>query len=972
MNERARRADPEVERLFLAFRSGDREALSELVVRTTPWLQAVARRCGARGAEVDEVVQDAWIEASAPTCALPTEVPLLVWMASLVHHRLAHVRRSQGRRARLHLVDGDSVDRAAAPVTRTDVVAIARGREMVDIVRTAVDELPPHYRDVLYLHLFEGLTPLEVARRLGLGRVAVRLRLFRGLRRLRRALPDALALLLLAGLARHGRSQAPWWLAAAAAASLAGGYVALAEPPSPPPPLVAFAPTAEPGAAALAAVSAVPAAVIAPEERQAAAVPALLTVVVRDAAGAPLPGVGIELAPVAGLDPLVHLHRAYTGADGIATFAALPPVTWRLRTDRGVGAEVLPQQGSQRLELQAPAGRTVRGQVVDAEGQPVPGAAIWLATRADEPLVGTAVMHCDAAGTFTLAAVPAAAAIAARAPGRGRIAAVPVPADGWCSLVLGERGGRVEGAVVAGPGRPVADALVVVGVGREGASPRVGAGLMPDGPPPYCLRTDADGGFRVEGLEPGLHPVVVRHAGNAPFCAHVAVVAGGTATVRAWLQEGASLRGRVVDAAGVPSAGAAVVYRGEHAIAAVDVRTDAAGEFELASLPAGPATLTVSAAEAAPVETSLSLAPGAQTTTVVLETLVPWQGTVRGATGESLAGWRLALPRRADRRFDAQAATATVDAMGQVALPAPAQAAWQNLLLQAPGSTLWWPVGTACAVSGTDHFDVRVPAAELPRASLQLFLQDAEARPIGAANIWSHGDGEPVCVGRTDAAGRCDLGPLRPGAYRLIAAAPSPDQPAIELPPITLGATEARVVRCTAPATGRLEFALHFPDGTAPKAPLVFVYGGSKLAQARATTARGAQVLAPGHYVLSAVGDGFVPVGDAQFEVRAGEVVRIDHELRRAARRTLSMRNLPGAGAGRFTGRFFDAVTNRSLGRFDLPLDQAAPMPLMAFLPMGSIRLEGVARGLPVRAQLEFVDLLPDYSARSVGFEAAR
>ena len=314
MNERARRADPEVERLFLAFRSGDREALSELVVRTTPWLQAVARRCGARGAEVDEVVQDAWIEASAPTCALP----------------------------------------------------------------------------------------------------------------------DALALLLLAGLARHGRSQAPWWFAAAAAASLAGGYAALAETSPSLPPEVAFAAPAEPRALGIAAVGAVSPAVIAAEERDAAAAPAQLSVLVRDAAGAPLPGVGIELAPVAGLDPLVHLHRACTGADGIATFAALPPVAFRLRTDRGVGAEVLPQQGSQRLELQAPAGRTVRGQVVDAEGQPVPGAAIWLATRADEPLVGTEATLCDAAGAFTLAAVPAAAAIAARAPGRGRIAAMPVPADGWC------------------------------------------------------------------------------------------------------------------------------------------------------------------------------------------------------------------------------------------------------------------------------------------------------------------------------------------------------------------------------------------------------------------------------------------------------------------------------------------------------------------------------------------------------------
>ncbi|MEQ1633693.1 MAG: sigma-70 family RNA polymerase sigma factor, partial [Planctomycetota bacterium] len=526
MSLRASQKDPELDRWFADFRRGDHAALERLVLRTTPWLRAVARRAGARGNEIDEVVQDAWVEASSKAAIPPRSVPLLIWLATIVQHRFAHLRRKEGRRARLHLVDAAVVEGASAGGERNDVVAAARGREVVDLVRKALEDLDPAYRDVLYLHLFEGLAPAEVAQQLGLGRVVVRVRLFRGLRRLRSKLPDALALLLLAVLSRPGRAQVPLWLSGTAVAGLAAS--------------IAFAvdfggDSATSGTAEIARVE-----MVATEPRGVDATAAVevdgfdgasrqgwpqpaLSVLVRDEHGRPLPSVGLELAPSSGSDAKLATRRAHTDERGVVEFAAVPDGDFVLRSDRGPQQAVALRSAPQHVELEVRGGSTLHGRVVDERGDAVPFATIWMATSADDTLSGTDVAIADRDGAFALDGVKAGALIAARAEGRARIAAQPLDPSLPCELVLAAVGGSIEGVVVSADGEPVADALVVVGAGREGANARVADDVDLTLPPPVVVRTDARGAFVASGLERGPVPIVVRKSGFAPHCTSLRV-----------------------------------------------------------------------------------------------------------------------------------------------------------------------------------------------------------------------------------------------------------------------------------------------------------------------------------------------------------------------------------------------------------------------------------------------------------------
>jgi hypothetical protein len=88
----------------------------------------------------------------------------------------------------------------------------------------AVAELEEPYRTTLILRFYDGLAPTEIARHLGVPASTVRVRLKRGLDRLRVRLEErterralAVGLLLLAQLPEPSARQAPVRLAAAAA-----------------------------------------------------------------------------------------------------------------------------------------------------------------------------------------------------------------------------------------------------------------------------------------------------------------------------------------------------------------------------------------------------------------------------------------------------------------------------------------------------------------------------------------------------------------------------------------------------------------------------------------------------------------------------------------------------------------------------------------------------------------------------------
>lgn len=121
--------------------------------------------------------------------------------------------------------------------------------------------------------------------------------------------------------------------------------------------------------------------------------------------------------------------------------------------------------------------------------------------------------------------------------------------------VRGVQGARVGRETVftatAGSGSPVVDAVVQVWTGAqefEGVTARTHAG-----------RTDAQGELLLPSLAPGPWRVAAVLGGARQVASSVAIVAGGAeSVVELHVMLGASLRGRVVDARGLPVAGAEV------------------------------------------------------------------------------------------------------------------------------------------------------------------------------------------------------------------------------------------------------------------------------------------------------------------------------------------------------------------------------------------------------------------------------
>lgn len=173
------------DRLFAKFRrSGDSRALGLLFDRTAPDLLKVARYLAGDSALAEDLVQATFIAAIESAGRHEPRRPVVPWLIGILNHLAHDARRKRTRSAR-------------APVIQTpapaDPVRAAEVAEVHAAFANAVRGLPQPYRDVVGLHLDEGLRAIEIAARLGRTADTARKQLARGLTMLRRALPPSLA-----------------------------------------------------------------------------------------------------------------------------------------------------------------------------------------------------------------------------------------------------------------------------------------------------------------------------------------------------------------------------------------------------------------------------------------------------------------------------------------------------------------------------------------------------------------------------------------------------------------------------------------------------------------------------------------------------------------------------------------------------------------------------------------------------------
>jgi RNA polymerase sigma-70 factor (ECF subfamily) len=174
-----------LEQLFLRFRDGgDMRALAKLFDAAAPQLMPVAIHLAARRDEADDLVQATFLSAIERAASYEGGRPLLPWLLGILALHARKLREKQGR-----MLDAERMHQPSTD----DPERIAAAREAKFAVDAACRELPVAYATIVQRHLVDGLQPSELATELGLSSGAARVRLHRGLKLLRRALPAAFA-----------------------------------------------------------------------------------------------------------------------------------------------------------------------------------------------------------------------------------------------------------------------------------------------------------------------------------------------------------------------------------------------------------------------------------------------------------------------------------------------------------------------------------------------------------------------------------------------------------------------------------------------------------------------------------------------------------------------------------------------------------------------------------------------------------
>lgn len=931
---------PSLEQLFATFlATGDEAALAQWMRRSAPTLRQLARRLGVSAEDADDLVQETIVAAIHGAARYDASRPLLPWLKGILAFRAAKLARLDLRQQRLHR-DAANV---AAPADTATPESVASDREFHASVHDAIAELPNDYRTPLQQYLFAGRSPVEIARGLGIERATVRVRLHRGIRRLRHALARWVALLVALVFGRSATAAAPRRTVAIAAlgAVLVVTVVAIrasfdVTPPATAAdatvvtnvPLAARRSVAEPAALASERVPVVESDV------------ASLVVCVVDPDGHGVPRAGVTLEPSDGVDPVLHRRRAVTDGRGEATFAGLARRAFRTSTDRGASGVVVIAAGVNEETLTVPAGNRVRGRVVDAEGNAVADAAVWLSSDSSGPWRGDDVVATDGAGRFELTHVPDAAFVAARHAEFAGSDVVRLDASARVDdveLQLGPRGSVLDVVVLDADGSPCADAMVFVGEAMDIAPFLLADGAAPWREPPFERRSGRDGTVRCGAFAAGRHPVFVRAAGRAPWSGHVDVGASGTTPLVVRLQHGGRVLGRVVDGEGEPVRGALVVFRGEDIDHGIDVRSAADGTFAFECVPPGAARIAARSDGRIPCVQAIDvLASQDATPRLVLSEARSLRGTIEFPAGAPLP--RTVL--RATWPRSALLAWQVVDEIENGAFTITAECAGRpSLEIRSADEAMWRPVD-AFTTWQDDTALVRLPAPFVADAWLGGVARSDDGQPLAASRVFVHRDGVQWAeVGRTNDDGTFRIGPLPAAKYRLFFESTLGAVPTAWSDEVAVARGEVREVRFDAPSTGEVELEFVRADG-APTGELAVTLVDTALERRAmvSTKPRLRQRLVAGDYRLFVMGEHVQWLDALPIHVTAGETLVRRIELQTGRRCVLAVRGLPRGRDAVTTLRVRERTRGEPVMTFSLLPD--APERLTAMLASGDYVME--------------------------------
>ena len=186
--------------LLMQARKGDRESLAKLILPYAPGLYLGALRLTRNPADAEDARQDALLKAMTRLeqfVGTPGENrdDLHAWVSRIAANASIDVirKRRDGKVFSLEEPNGASDETLGSNVTACDDNPEERfaRREMRRLMAEAITQLSPELRQVCLLRDVLQYSTQEVAERMGISAMAVRLRLFRAHRRLRDKLSHA-------------------------------------------------------------------------------------------------------------------------------------------------------------------------------------------------------------------------------------------------------------------------------------------------------------------------------------------------------------------------------------------------------------------------------------------------------------------------------------------------------------------------------------------------------------------------------------------------------------------------------------------------------------------------------------------------------------------------------------------------------------------------------------------------------------
>ena len=168
--------------LVEAILRGDRESFADLVRRYQSLVAGVAWRYGTRRDDIEDVVSEVMIKVYRNLHLYRPEYPFSTWLYRLAaNHVLALGRRARREQGRVEM-PAQVADDAPGPADGVET------RERSALVRGALSEIDPRYREAIFLVYVEGRKVDEVSRTLGVPEGTVKTRLMRGRDALRKIL----------------------------------------------------------------------------------------------------------------------------------------------------------------------------------------------------------------------------------------------------------------------------------------------------------------------------------------------------------------------------------------------------------------------------------------------------------------------------------------------------------------------------------------------------------------------------------------------------------------------------------------------------------------------------------------------------------------------------------------------------------------------------------------------------------------